>query len=228
MLYLISQLFLSLLAVFFLGFLAGWFVKSFFEREESASKEKQVSLNTSTSTQQSFMPPPPPPVNNNFEEKTAEEKPKTKVTKAKAAPKKALEGLSKKGYEIETLEGVGPKTGKALRDAGINTIGDLLEKTKTAEERATIAKQISVRPKMVESWVSMADILRITEIDHQTAELLVKTGVADMTDLSERAADDLEKAMQATNTAGKRSIAPEVPKSDKLSAWIQQARDLAA
>ena len=134
--------------------------------------------------------------------------------------------LAGQGYEVETLEGVGPKTGKALRAAGIATLADFLLKGYKPQQRAEIATQISVRPKMIDSWASMSDLLRIEGVDHQTAELMVKSGVLTVTDLTTQQAESLQQVMEKTNKAGKRSIAPSVPSSEHIQQWIQAASKL--
>ena len=157
---------------------------------------------------------------------------KTKATPAKKAKPVATKSgevnLSGKGYEIETLEGVGPKTGKALRAINIATVDDFLKKAQMASSRSDIAKKISVRPKMVDSWASMSDLLRIKGMDHQSAELMHASGITTIADLAKQTPSRFITKMTKVNNAGKRSIAPEIPSKTNVSDWISQASKMKA
>jgi len=172
-------------------------------------------------------PPPPPPAPAPVKPKAVEPVrvvPTPVAPAAKPVSFAEFEAhLSTKGYEIETLEGVGPKTGESLREIGIATISDFLKQANLKSRRSEIASEISVRPKMVDSWASMSDLLRIKGLDHQAAELIHKSGVNTVTDLSTKSVSSFRAKMNEVNVAGKRRIAPEVPEDNHIADWIGQA-----
>lgn len=252
MTYLIAQILFSLLSALLLGFILGWLFARSGRRVAQAMTvpasynpvpiPKPIPAATPAAPQQAVQqtatakvqavnqaytrsappPPPPPPVT------------PTQFTQAPPPPPPPVRGssldeidsgvnLSGKGYEIETLEGVGPKTATALREIGIATISDFLRQAHTPEQREYIASQIAVRPKMVHSWASMSDLLRIHGIDHQSAELMHKSGIHSVADLAKKNVSTFVSEMEHTNTAGKRSIAPQVPTSNQMSLWIAEA-----
>lgn len=179
-------------------------------------------------------PPPPPPAPEPKKVEPVKAEP-VKVEPVKMEPTKIITpyapsanevNLSMKGYEIETLEGVGPKTGVSLRGVGIETIADFLVRAHSPAQRAEIASDVAVRPKMVDSWASMSDLLRINGVDHQAAELMHKSGINSVTDLSTQNATTFIAQMEATNNAGKRSIAPEVPSNSLVTDWISQSSSM--
>ncbi len=130
------------------------------------------------------------------------------------------------GYEIGTLEGVGPKTALAMRAIQIDTIFAFLENGHLPQQRAEIASKVSVRPKMVDSWASMSDLLRIEGVDHQSAELMHKSGILVVADLASQNAGAFIEKMKQVNTAGKRSISPTIPSEASVENWISQAAEL--
>ena len=174
-------------------------------------------------------PPPPPPPMATKNRIVAPPPPKpirsTKATSGDIDLDSAV-NLGGSGYEIETLEGVGPKTGVALRDIGITTIAGFLTNAYLASQRSDIAAKIAVRPKMVDSWASMSDLLRVDGVDHQAAELMHKSGLKNVADLAKQDSASFITKMEEVNTAGKRSIAPEVPSNDSVSSWVTQAKSM--
>lgn len=252
MTYLILQILFCLIIAFIFGFLLGWlFGRSSCKKNQitqpyvppTRAQTPPLAAAMET-TKRSYAPPPPLPVKEAV--KTPPPPPPMTVAPKPApapipapAPKPAptpapvqaaapvrptIEAhLSTEGYEIETLEGVGPKTGTSLREIGIATISDFLQHGAAPAERSKIASSIAVRPKMVDSWASMSDLLRIKGLDHQAAELIHKSGINTVTDLSQQNVATFSAKMEAVNTAGKRSIAPEVPSSSLMTDWISQA-----
>ena len=134
--------------------------------------------------------------------------------------------LDSDGYAIETLEGIGPKTGQMFRDYGIATVGDYLRKLYSHEAREQAAKDLEIRVKPVHEWASMSDLLRVQGIDHQYAELAFASGIQTVGQLASSNASDLADKMEATNKAGKQLIAPQAPSSDEVTHWVDVAKNM--
>ena len=134
--------------------------------------------------------------------------------------------LDGEGYDIETLEGIGPQTGELFRGYGVSTVGDYLRKLHTPSSREQAAKDLDILVKPLHDWASMSDLLRVEGIDHQNAELIYAAGVSTVGQLANSNASELVDEMSAVNSAGKQSIAPTVPATDDVSDWIARARGM--
>ena len=78
---------------------------------------------------------------------------------------------------IESIEGIGPKTGATLRKAGIYTVEKLLANANSKPGRRALAAETGINEKQLLRCVNMADLFRINGVASQYAELLEATGV---------------------------------------------------
>ena len=131
-------------------------------------------------------------------------------------------------YKIETLEGIGPKTGNLLRGYDVVSVGDYLRKLHSPLRRERAADDLGILVKPLHEWASMSDLLRVSGIDHQDAELLFVSDILTVADLAEQSADDLVAEMERVNNAGKQLISPVVPLEDDVRSWIASARGMNA
>jgi hypothetical protein len=74
---------------------------------------------------------------------------------------------------IESIEGIGKKTGAALRKAGVNTVEKLLDAGCTKAGRKNLAATTGINESQLLQCVNMADLFRINGVASQFAELLV-------------------------------------------------------
>lgn len=134
--------------------------------------------------------------------------------------------LDAEGYDIETLEGIGPQTGELFRGYGVATVGDFLRKLHTPSSREQAAKDLNILAKPIHDWASMSDLLRVEGIDHQYAELAFTSGIMTVSQLAHSNMDELVAEMTTVNEAGKQAIAPSVPSADEVNEWISRARGM--
>ncbi len=134
--------------------------------------------------------------------------------------------LDSDGYDIQTLEGIGPQTGDLLRGYGISTVGGLLRKLHTPASREQAAKDLNILVKPIHDWASMSDLLRVEGIDHQCAELAYMTGISTVLQLANSNAAELVAEMEVVNKAGKQTIAPTVPTIDEVNDWVTNAKNM--
>ena len=125
---------------------------------------------------------------------------------------------------IETIEGIGPVHAQQLGKAGIKTTGDLLASGATRKGRDELAETTGLSGKLVLKWVNHADLMRVSGIGGEYAELLEAAGVDTVKELSTRNAENLAAAMKATNEEKK--LTRLVPGADTLAKWIAQAKGL--
>lgn len=138
-----------------------------------------------------------------------------------AKPAAASEG------DILDIEGVGPAFAKKLKDgAGITWIKQLLEAGKSKAGRADLAAKTGIREATILSWVNMADMMRVSGVDGDMAELMHAAGVDTVKELATRVPANLAAKMGEVNKAGKKAIAARVPSEQEVAGWIDQAKKL--
>ena len=126
------------------------------------------------------------------------------------------------GYPIEDIEGIGPTYGEKLKAAGINTTADLLDACCARKGRASAAESTGVSETLILKWTNMADMMRISGIGPQFAELLEAAGVDTVKELAQRNADNLAAAMAAKNE--EKNLTNAVPASSVIAGWIEAVK----
>jgi len=127
-------------------------------------------------------------------------------------------------YPIEDIEGVGPAYAEALAKAGIKTTEDLLSIGAAKNGREDIARDSGLSEKLILKWVNHADLMRISGIGGEYAELLEAAGVDTVKELQHRNAANLADAMQKTNDEKK--LTRQVPGESTVAKWIEQAKGM--
>ena len=125
---------------------------------------------------------------------------------------------------IESIEGVGPKLGKALREAGIRSVGALLKAGADKKSRAALAEKTGMSEKRILKCVNMADLFRINGVASQYAELLECAGVDTVKELKHRNAENLAARMAEVNDA--KNLVRRPPSAAVVSDWVAQAKKL--
>ncbi len=127
-------------------------------------------------------------------------------------------------YPIEDIEGVGPAYAEALAKAGIKTTEDLLSIGAAKNGRGDIARDSGLSEKLILKWVNHADLMRISGIGGEYAELLEASGVDTVKELQHRNAANLAETMKKTND--EKSLTRQVPGEDTVANWIEQAKGM--
>lgn len=127
---------------------------------------------------------------------------------------------------IESIEGIGPKFGEALRNAGVSTVEGLLKAGADKKSRAALAEKTGISEGRILKCVNMADLFRINGVASQYAELLESAGVDTVNELKHRNAENLAARMAEVNETKKLVRRP--PSVAVVSDWVAQARKLAA
>lgn len=126
--------------------------------------------------------------------------------------------------QIEDIEGIGPQFAEKLQAAGVKTVEKLLEAGATAKGREELAEQTGINSSVILRWVNHADLFRIKGIAGQFSELLEAAGVDTVPELAQRNAENLQKALAATNEEKK--LAKVTPSLAHVSGWIAEAKTL--
>lgn len=127
-------------------------------------------------------------------------------------------------YQIVEIEGVGDAYAAKLKEAGIKTVSDLLEKGATDKGRKELADTTGIAYKLILKWVNHADLFRINGVGPQFAELLEASGVDTVKEFRHRKAENLAVKMQEVNDA--KHLTRRVPSVTELQRMIDQAAQL--
>ncbi len=125
---------------------------------------------------------------------------------------------------IESIEGIGPSNGAALRDAGIATVEELLKLCCDKNGRAAVSAKTKISEARILKWVNHADLFRIDGVAGQYAELLEAAGVDTVKELRNRNADNLAAKMAEVNKA--RNLVRRTPSVKSVAEWVRQAKML--
>lgn len=144
---------------------------------------------------------------------------------AKPAPQPAKPAKAT-ASDLEEIEGIGPAFKKKLNGAGITSKAELLNACTTPNARKATAEKSGISAKNILKWANMADLMRISGIDGQFAELLEAAGVDTVKELRMRRPDNLAAKMSEVNSAKK--LTPSVPTEAQVGKWIEAAKALEA
>ena len=128
--------------------------------------------------------------------------------------------------QIIEIEGIGPKNTALLKALNIHTVQDLLEQGSTAKQRSALEKKSGISGKKLLRWIGMADLIRVTGVGKQFAELLKASGVDTAKELSQRNALNLHTKIIAVNEVQK--LSRTVPAYVQLKLWIDEAKQCAS
>jgi len=123
--------------------------------------------------------------------------------------------------KLSIIEGIGEAYGKKLDEAGISSIEDLLEKSKSPKGRADLANASAISEKLILKWANHADLFRIKGIGGEYAELLEMSGVDTVPELAQRNAKNLHAKMTEINES--KNLVRKLPAESQVDDWIKQA-----
>ena len=127
-------------------------------------------------------------------------------------------------YKIDEIEGIGPAYAEKLQSAGIKTTADLLKAGGTAKGRKSLEATTGLSGARILEWCNRADLMRISGVGKQFAELLEATGVDTAKELRNRNALNLAAAMKQINA--KKKVTRTTPSVYLAAKWIAQAKTL--
>ncbi len=127
-------------------------------------------------------------------------------------------------YDIEEIEGIGKSYAQRLRKIRIATTRQLLDKGTNPTIISEIASQVNKKEKVVQSWISMADLIRVPGIRGKFAELLTASNIKSVQQLAKQDGSDLTKKIAEVNVSENRNRT--VPTLEMVTAWIAAAQNL--
>ena len=127
-------------------------------------------------------------------------------------------------YKIHEVEGIGPAYAEKLSQAGITTTDDLLARCGSAAGRKEVAAASGLSEKLLLNWANKADLMRISGVGPQFAELLEAAGVDTVKELRNRNAENLAATMARVNEEKK--LARTSPAATVVEKWVEAARGM--
>ena len=127
-------------------------------------------------------------------------------------------------YRIQEIEGIGPSHRAKLEQVGIRTTTNLLEHGASPADRVLLGANTGLSPAQILRWCNQADLMRVTGVGRQYAELLEASGVDTVRELAQRNADNLAARMKEINK--KRKLSKSVPSTAVVRRWIEGATRL--
>jgi predicted flap endonuclease-1-like 5' DNA nuclease len=125
-------------------------------------------------------------------------------------------------YPIQDIQGIGPSFAEKLAVASIDTTEKLLAHCSAKKGRVELAAKTGVSESLLLKWTNMADMMRVSGIGPQFAELLEASGVDTIKELAQRKAENLATTMAAKNA--EKQLTKAVPAASVISGWIQAAK----
>ncbi len=129
-------------------------------------------------------------------------------------------------YKIEQIEGIGPVFALKLTEAGVNTTSSLLESCGSPKDRQALSSRTGISAEQLLKWANHADLMRISGIGRQFAELLEASGVDTVMELKHRVPENLAARMAEINA--RKRLCRVSPGAATVSKWIAQAARLEA
>ncbi len=108
-----------------------------------------------------------------------------------------------------------------LKNAGVNSVDELLDKGATPKGREDLAAKSRIPGTQILKFVNYADLFRIKGV---AGQLLQAAGVDTVSELAKRNASNLQVKLREVNDAKK--LTGKVPSERQVAAWIEAAKSL--
>jgi hypothetical protein len=131
--------------------------------------------------------------------------------------------LALSNWSIDQLPGLDAAEIQKLKDCGIQTTRQLLQKTIAPAQKQALAAQLQLHIQHVKKWSALADLAQIPAVGCQYCGLLLHAGICSPAQLAETPLQLLHKQILRfyVATLQRQDLCP--PR-EQLAEWIQQAR----
>jgi predicted flap endonuclease-1-like 5' DNA nuclease len=125
---------------------------------------------------------------------------------------------------IEDVEGIGPAFAAKLREAGVNTTDELLQRGGSRRGRDELEAATGISHNQILEWTNHADLYRIQGVGSEYADLLEAAGVDSVAELAQRNAKNLSETFGELDAA--RNTVRNIPSEAIVAGWIEEAKSL--
>ncbi len=126
--------------------------------------------------------------------------------------------------KVIDVEGIGPAYAAKLEAAGVATTEALLEAGATRKGRVDLAAATGIDDARILTWVNHVDLMRLTGVGSEYADLLEAGGVDSPAELARRNAANLTVTLTEANAA--RNFVRQLPSESTVQRWIDEAKAL--
>ena len=127
-------------------------------------------------------------------------------------------------YKIIDVEGIGEVYGLKLKEVGINTVEQLLEKGCKPAGRKALEEETGISGKLILTWCNHADLMRINGVGPQFSELLEAAGVDTVKEFRNRVPANLQPKLEEVNE--QKHLVGRVPSLSEVERMVAQAKEL--
>ena len=127
-------------------------------------------------------------------------------------------------YKIIDVEGIGEVYGLKLKEVGINTVEQLLEKGCKPAGRKALEEETGISGKLILTWCNHADLMRIKGVGPQFSELLEAAGVDTVKEFRNRVPAHLQPKLEEVNE--QKHLVGRVPSLSEVERMVAQAKEL--
>jgi predicted flap endonuclease-1-like 5' DNA nuclease len=127
-------------------------------------------------------------------------------------------------YSVKDLKDLSDTFAAKLKEIGVGTTEDLLEKAGSASGRKQLAEEIGAVPQQLLTWVNEADLMRVPGVAEGFSQLLEAAGVDTVKELATRNAENLTAKIAEVNEQLK--LTGRVPNQETVAGWIEQAKTM--
>ena len=127
-------------------------------------------------------------------------------------------------YKIIDIEGIGEVYAAKLKEAGVRTTDDLLEKCATRTGRKKMAEATGISEKLILRWTNHADLFRINGVAGQFSELLEAAGVDTIKEFRHRVPANLHAKMEEVNA--QKNLVNRIPSVKEIEKMVAQAKEM--
>jgi hypothetical protein len=126
-------------------------------------------------------------------------------------------------YNVKLIKGIGPKYANQLKEMNIINTSHLFKEGSNIHGIKKISESTGINEKLIQKWVSNADLLRVQGIITYL-DLLERANIKNVYDLSQSESLELYKLLLKIN--GEKKIVPRSPSLEMISRWIRLSKDI--
>ncbi len=127
-------------------------------------------------------------------------------------------------YKIDGIAGIDAEMSEKLKEAGVETTGQLLQLGSKPASRRQLAEATNLSEGLLLKFTHLADLCRVKGVAPDFMALLEASGVDSVSNLAQRNAINLTKKMDDLNQA--RKLAYRSPTVIEVNNWVEEARTL--
>lgn len=205
--YLVTQIIICLLIAALIGFIIGWLLRGLDCNNDQEVYESVGSNSSGNNSQFNSLSSAGDLAGDTYKEP---------ITRAPI-----------KSHQIEQIEGISKSIGNSLRHIGVKKTLDLIKKCTTTKGFQQVVESAKVEDSVVRQWVSMADLMRVPDVDGKYAELMEACDIKSVQNLATAEAHALMEKMHLLNERERRiPDSNHLPDSDMITHWIKDAKSL--